>query len=319
MSKVVYLLGAGASRGERDEKGGIVKGVPVINEFAESLKSLVEYYDPPVSWEDNPYFSFFAQELRALIQKCVHYPTIDTYARQLYITDNNEYLRLKKRLALFLTLVQVEHMHDMRYDGFIAALIKDNRQFPQDISILSWNYDHQFELSYQGFVSSNKSLSMHELWERAGISSKECMIRTNHVTSRPFMYKLNGTAFVSQSGKPLHSFEELLMSEDKYKSIYEAYPNDNVYPHLSFAWESPEITEEKLKLYTNGAEVLVVIGYSFPYVNRIIDRRICQSMSEIKKCIFKILQQALCVKVLYLPCRKNNVNHCNKGILKSIC
>lgn len=281
MSKVVYLLGAGASRGERGENGEIVRGVPVINEFSATLQAMIENYRQ--SWDFTPYFPYFIDELMPLALKCMHYPTIDTYARQLFITENDEYLKLKKRLSLFLTLVQVEHSHDMRYDGFIASIIKDNGQFPKDISILSWNYDHQFESSFQGFTSSNKALRMQDLWERAGISCKAYVLQTKHIPSHPFMYKLNGTAFVTRSDNPPHSFEELLMSEDKYKSIYEAYTNDEIFPYLSFAWESPEISEEKLNPYIEGAEVLVVIGYSFPYVNRIIDRKIVQNMPKLKK------------------------------------
>ena len=283
MSKVVYLLGAGASRGERGDNGEIFRGVPVINEFLATLNSLIDNYKISLEFKGDQCFSYFIDELSSLTWKCLKYPTIDTYARQLFITDNDEYLKLKKRLALFLTLVQVEHSHDMRYDGFIASIIKDNGQFPKDISILSWNYDHQFESSFQCFTSSNKTLRMQDLWERAGISCKAYMLQTDHIPCRPFMYKLNGTAFVTRSDNPPHSFEELLMSEDKYKSIYEAYTSDKIFPYLSFAWESPEISEEKLNPYIEGAEVLVVIGYSFPYVNRKIDRMIVQNLPKLKK------------------------------------
>lgn len=34
MNKITYILGAGASYGERDKEGEIKRGVPIISEFS---------------------------------------------------------------------------------------------------------------------------------------------------------------------------------------------------------------------------------------------------------------------------------------------
>ena len=57
-------------------------------------------------------------------------------------------------------------------------------------------------------------------------------------------------------------------------------------PHISFAWENPDLNNSFWK-YLNDtvsdAEIIVVIGYSFPFFNRDIDRHILSKMENIRK------------------------------------
>ena len=57
-------------------------------------------------------------------------------------------------------------------------------------------------------------------------------------------------------------------------------------PHLSFAWEETENHAKimaAIKSKTQDTEVVVVIGYSFPFFNREVDRAIFANMPNLKK------------------------------------
>lgn len=61
----------------------------------------------------------------------------------------------------------------------------------------------------------------------------------------------------------------------------------NVKPLLSFAWESDIDTETSIMTHalnrTKDTDILVVIGYSFPYFNREIDGKIIDNMKRLRK------------------------------------
>ncbi len=60
---------------------------------------------------------------------------------------------------------------------------------------------------------------------------------------------------------------------------------------LSFAWEdyefnAPKITDKAI-VATKDTEILVIIGYSFPFFNREIDRKIIGEMKSLRKVYFQ--------------------------------
>ena len=61
---------------------------------------------------------------------------------------------------------------------------------------------------------------------------------------------------------------------------------DNATPTLSFAWENEgsnySVVQDSIEA-VKDCEVLVVIGYSFPFFNREIDRQIFKGMLKLKK------------------------------------
>jgi len=59
---------------------------------------------------------------------------------------------------------------------------------------------------------------------------------------------------------------------------------------LTFAWENTPLSNsiiENATLATSKTYVLVVIGYSFPFFNRVVDRRIINSMINLEKVYFQ--------------------------------
>lgn len=323
MSKVTYILGAGASYGERvyNEHGGIVKfvrGLPIVNELSRAAHLLQRGDDGKgvlfPSEEARKYhiseaqFNSVKSYLSLLMEACASYPTIDTLAKQLYVTrqqfvsDNLKmslnYGELKRLLTVALLMMQSEKTKDLRYDGFIASLIDSNRNFPP-MTILSWNYDVQFELAYSGYSLRGRYLP--ELWDEINVFNKT--YATDFEASKPFaIIKLNGTAcFTDQDAetwqvgtKTIERISDCFFGgEDKSKFQFAC---DYLYGHnyhtvLSYAWEKTNIIPLKdiILERTHDTQELIVIGYSFPYVNNEVDSYILQRMPYLQKIVIQDL------------------------------
>ena len=135
MSKATYLLGAGASYGTRgklplymqpfvstDEekpKEGILRGLPILQEFHSAIEQL-EYHlnvDKDTIFEKK---YIYQNALSHLLNVSRAYPTIDTYAKLLYTTkQNDEYIKFKNQLSLFFLIWQNIYKQDLRYDSFM--------------------------------------------------------------------------------------------------------------------------------------------------------------------------------------------------------
>jgi len=186
MAIVTYLFGAGAS----------AKSLPCVNDMANTAHSLWAPIHNLGLKIGNAGLKKYCEEvvadIKTLKEECGHDNfSIDTYAKQLYIRDQHqEYSALKKRLALFFTLIQKLKPIDNRYDNFWAALLDRPTSFPKDIRIVSWNYDNQFELSYQKFSGQQDLHSSSAL-----LNSLTPYSNTDMFEPSTFgLVKLNGTA-----------------------------------------------------------------------------------------------------------------------------
>ena len=68
--------------------------------------------------------------------------------------------------------------------------------------------------------------------------------------------------------------------------LEESKNNNNDYSRvnqLSFAWEPHNDILETAKILSDFTEILIVIGYSFPFFNCQIDRDILRAMRQLKK------------------------------------
>jgi hypothetical protein len=80
------------------------------------------------------------------------------------------------------------------------------------------------------------------------------------------------------------------MIEILVKNFAISYYHPRLHSSLSFAWESdfqnPDIIDQAIAA-TSDTEILVVIGYSFPFFNREVDRKIIKTMTNLKKVYFQ--------------------------------
>lgn len=315
---MTYLLGAGASFGERgtnrDGKKTFVRGLPVINEIQEAVAYLTRGIDitNPLSIKmatkdlnvDAQGYVNLISKLRIFQEMCASFPTIDTLAKQLFVTNRPfiskngnkvNYEELKTLLSVALLMLQNEDTRDLRYDGFIASLIDKNRNFPP-MTILSWNYDAQFELAYSGYYAREKYIPT--LWGELNVLNKT--YPTKFDINRPFaMIKLNGTAFFTDmrypteiNGTSVPGLRDCFYGGDEYnKYQYGAeYLSKSVYHNtLSYAWEDDHYSSIRNAAIqrTEDTEELIVIGYSFPYVNNEMDSLIIQQMRHLNKIVIQ--------------------------------
>lgn len=301
MAKITYLFGAGAS----------ANAIPVVATMRKSMKQIIDtmkekgnfHYtiNHDRSWEEDApvdvYSSQMIEDLEWLYKESAHHASVDTLAKKFTILGDYKSLkRLKLALSIYFIVQQAPNKVDLRYDSFFASLISSDGIFPDEVNIITWNYDLQFELAYSSYTPSNDIL---EIQRNLNIKTKNLPKRK---TGKFSIYKLNGTSGYHSVDK-LDTSNFLLTSnrlieteihEILLKGYAEAKYKLNVVPTLSFAWEN-ETENEKLMTEIcselKSAEILVIIGYSFPFFNRKIDQELFDSMSRVRKIYYQDLEE----------------------------
>lgn len=281
MSKIVYIFGAGAS----------ANALPIVNQMPNRIVETISVIESEkfgkeeINIQEGKKKNLIDQ-LYWLKEGCEKHATIDTYAKKLYITDKEGYNRLKHVLSAYLTLEQIINKPDMRYDAFFASLLGETvDDLPKNISVLSWNYDCQFELAFSEYFNKR---GMNDIWQQLNITSKKKNKSTNSDVFS--ITKLNGTALMEIDGSTLldpffgmHRINGIVNAIDDL--YFAAAGSLNITNHLSFAWDQDhsETFYKDMKTKLSDAEVLVVIGYSFPFFNRKKDMGSFSAMPKLNK------------------------------------
>jgi hypothetical protein len=201
---------------------------------------------------------------------------------------------LKRYLAVALLMLQNHKTRDLRYDAFLASIIDDHGKLPP-MTILSWNYDAQFELAYSGYSTESRYIPF--LWKRLNVLNKT--YASDFKPNADFaMIKLNGTAFFSD----MRCRDEIYGSNEagirdcffggERKTMVQCgadYLSSVCHNRLSYAWEKDGFEKMKGDIISRvrDTEELVVIGYSFPYVNNSVDTFIVKNMRNLQKVIIQ--------------------------------
>ena len=308
MSRIVYLLGAGASYGRRGEKlvdfktekltkDGVVSGrgscvniesgVPVVNEIpgrlAHMAYRMTNLLNAQGSTLDRSILKELIEDLEWLQTMTSRHATIDTFAKKLFLTNNqSDYQRLKNLLLVFLFFEQVINEPDQRYDTFLASILQnDVNHLPDDITVVSWNYDFQFELAYNEYVKADNLsiLSEISLYSHDKLSERRGG-EPYHGHKGFNLLKLNGSSFVAGD----NSYYKI-KKEQSLATMLEMYSRlDAKSNRISFAWE--RMNDQYIRRIgdcISDAKVLVIIGYSFPFFNREVDRAIFDNMPGLEK------------------------------------
>ena len=313
--KVVYLIGAGASFGERDPHNpmlsmdyeyvdrnvhskissnctypNILEGLPIVKELPARMEYIVAelYKHDPLDHADKTKSSVreLANNLKWLKKESEKHSTIDTFAKKLWLTGrNDDYIKLKRTLSAYFMLEQMSLWPDRRYDAFFASILGQNAtDLPSNIRILSWNYDIQFELAYAAYLQTSNLIDVE----------KKLSIYQKLVDSNSYEFgdgfgviKLNGSALMYDKANQ-HIIDPTLinqsLSSTSIKNVSSIVNNEEYECALSFAWENTdEQFKDRIRKNIDDAETLVVIGYSFPFFNRRIDEFVFHSMPQLKK------------------------------------
>jgi len=299
--KVTYLIGAGASR----------NALPIVTELPERILAILEKIKDTdgkildIAFTDNERLpltkkaalNHLIADLKWLAEKARNHASIDTFAKKLFLKSSfQELKKLKVVLSIYFILEQASSRYDKRYDSFFASILdKDIVDFPSNIRIISWNYDYQFEQAFSEYTDSTEIIDNQR---KLNVVSKFTYKQLK--TDRFAIFKINGTTnFLDPNWKNEHEYckhFENSITQQLLESVLENYTSLlhtdlKLYCSLSFAWEDPvdgfgNIVEHTIK-ETNDTEILIVIGYSFPFFNRGIDREIINSMKKLQKVYFQ--------------------------------
>jgi hypothetical protein len=303
-------MGAGAScgskearevldRGTEAERLIVHEGLPVVNEITKCLLAFKDVViNAPIDtggiyefmntyrtdgYSVNRARDELTKDIDELYVASKEHATIDTYAKKLYLTRRqNEFERLKNVLSAFFVWIQMESKVDQRYDTFLANVLGMNLYFPKELSVISWNYDSQFEIAYK-YYSQNGTLPIYE---------KNANGEFPQLKDSGRIFKVNGSAnfgdfnlvnSIIKDGSVLPIIQLIeyygLLKTDTSSMGF------NFRSHLSFAWEHSARQNqlmEYIKKTTIDTESVIVIGYSFPFFNREIDRSIFSNMPNLK-------------------------------------
>jgi hypothetical protein len=293
-NKITYLVGAGASQ----------QCLPIVSKMSEEILLTIQWFSNAAG--QSGYRSIqngkanilksILDDLTALAEICKpdRNFSIDTYAKKLKISGReNEYIKLKDTLTLFFTLQQRRKFPDVRYDNFWASLLNKKDELPGNIKILSWNYDFQFELSYQDFIQSD---SLRDSANTLNLITQKTPVERYKSIDEFQIFKLNGSAtYNSEAVKNVENYVvndvKTCSNSDAFEKIFNYYTSRNVeiQNHLSYAWEHDISNKffEHLIDCIQHTNTLVIIGYSFPFFNRIIDKKILKSMQSLRKVYFQ--------------------------------
>ncbi len=259
-------------------------------------------------------FSRLKKHLSILQDNISTHYTVDTYAKKLFLKNpnvktNDEYILLLNYLSAYFLYEQLsidvnlpcnQYLRDLynlpynlenqidksllkeldyRYDSFFATILENNEEgeliIPENFSIISWNYDFQVEKAFMNFSGDSLENTLN-LFKVDGIN-----YHFQQDDKKSFLTKLNGTAAFAKDGKytNLFDFKNHILDEDSLQIISKILIAErNEYDTgMRFAWEKNEISKvafQNAQFKIIEADIIVIIGYSFPYFNREIDRQL---------------------------------------------
>lgn len=269
--KFTYWLGAGAS----------AKAHPVVGNFTDALlECKKQIQGAQMKPEESKELSDIQNSLSWLASNIDGYTSPDTFAKVAYLKgDISEYNRVKDVLTIFFfiqELWQHEPKRDPRYINFISSLIKRLPPvFPENVKIISWNYDFQVELA------ANLIRLDQRLEKRSRTFQEPPLIHYYPNTEHNFgdndysLIHLNGCAYVfNESGSWNHHFHNFGVSgTESIAQVWRVLKDEKVNPFIHFAWEDKK-PYQRIKDHLEQTDILIVIGYSFPVFNRETDKEI---------------------------------------------
>lgn len=293
--KILYYIGAGASAQALPQARSVWGNAPIpeINgltyelnqiDFESILKALPDgRYDKDIN--------NMKARFRDLAAKADEFGDIDTYAKYLHLMrpGGSELEILKKTLSEFFSLKQLLlNANDKRYLPWLVTIM-NRKTFPDNVKIISWNYDFQVELAAAkiGDLEDVNHKGTSFTYSPSMLLHFPTIDPTFSEFNRLSIIHLNGIAgFAKQKDfKTASIFQNKISGQaDKVLSFI---TNENFQPQMHFAWERAQYHAklmDHVKTMIEQTTIVVVIGYSFPFFNREYDKVIFQQLKEEKIC-----------------------------------
>lgn len=299
--KILYVIGAGAS----------AKVLPLARSFFGSDGELVipglahelfnfnfDHYFTDLKEPDNiKFIKKLKKQFKFISEQSDKFGDVDTYAKYLNLLNpgGTEIISLKEILsAYFIFKQKFLDVRDERYLPWLVSIMNKKR-FPENVKILSWNYDFQLELAASSFGQldkvSHKQYSYDYSTSWIGyIPNLDPSFKEYEEVS---LVHLNGIAgYVKKEEAKIGSIYNDLLSND-IEDMLKFMQENKMGSMINFVWENngyhDKIINELDKIIL-GSTILVVIGYSFPFFNRDVDKKIFKlltSENKLKKIYFQ--------------------------------
>lgn len=287
---VTYLFGAGASYNSLPLVKNIINsqtGQVKLGFSRKMIQVADEINALDILPENRSIRDELVSNLRFFGGKSEKYSSPDTYIKSLWLRKNSqiEIEKAKKTLSFFLILEQFldyEPRLDSRYIPFLSSILVNQKQiaFPENIKIVSWNYDLQLEIALQYFLEE----------EIVSIQSHFGIIPGEADPSNLSVVHLNGVSGLISNKTTSTSLTrriEYTQKSERLNELLRLWAISNrgysISDLFSFAWEIKESNHKRITLsekFFSDAVFLVIIGYSFPFFNREVDNRLIKAFID---------------------------------------
>ena len=291
MSHLTYLIGAGASK----------QALPVDDSLVKLMKDITTIgSNHPKEFITENYLNSFESRFSHIVDLALKEKSIDTLAKKLQY-DNNLFYNVKNLIWSYFSIAAGRNKIDNRYTNLLLKVQDNNAsryRIKDNVSFITWNYDLQI-------AEAIASIDKIEIWKVAEkyytypgyeLLNPDLMNRN----SNPKLFKLvhlNGCAgfyrripdnnYTHWCGcdisDPIQYNKFInLVEQNMYTNTINSSSNRN---SISFAFENNHIKEQSLKFSKQIASEtthLVIIGYSLPDFNKVIDSEILNEMKKLK-------------------------------------
>jgi hypothetical protein len=302
--KILYYLGAGASAKALplarsiwdDEDLGVTPASPKLRGLAFDLKDYhgdvrllsIPAHDTGYS-ELEDFIADLGKRCNDLAEQAEKFGDVDTYAKYLHLINpaGSEFKLLKQTLSQYFAIKQtVLDARDPRYLPWLVGIM-NRRTFPENVKVLSWNYDFQVELAALHFDSQGGEDVEHKPSGFTHSPSLFSYYPNLDPTFNDFehlsLIHLNGIAgFGTVNGQQAGSVFQQRNSRAKGTTLSFVSKRE-LHNHLHFAWESSGYhgqLMDNVNRLVNGTTIMVVIGYSFPFFNRDVDKKVFEQLIQ---------------------------------------
>ena len=296
MSELTYILGAGAS----------YYSFPVVKSFTDRFSYFTEMFEkrtPIHNKQTRSDFTNFSNEIKS-------HQSFDTYFKKLFHLGNDlAILKAKKILNYYFLWEQLEFpknspyyleytdsmgndiqykehenafkkraIVDNRYDALIAGLlkpIKGKTEFFSKINFITWNYDLNLLTSIKNFLNPDKTINEYILSHLDSENNNVWQLAKDLQ-----VINMNGYFFSKWLDKvKMFDFDDVYKVRNELYEIKDTFSvdkdiNEEDAKNIHFGWEDEGT---KLNLISCAATAIknsksiIVIGYTFPSYNRLID------------------------------------------------
>lgn len=295
MGELTYILGAGAS----------YQSIPVVKTFGNRFRSFVTFLNQLSSFQTldkltSDRLKDVYELSRLLSISFESHQSFDTYFKKLFHTKEHRKVKeAKKILNLYFTWEHLtsitnkpeyisettfwkQSIIDKRYDALIAGLLKpiEDKSEPYcKVNFISWNYDLNLLMSLKNYFSPNETINkfLTSIDKNDNVWCIEDQITI--INMNGYFYNSAFNDFINLDKQSIQKIFTDKINEDYFNEI----SVDDDAELIKFAWEKGNSNVILAKSKIDQSDNIVVIGYTFPLYNRLIDFEYLNRANILKK------------------------------------